>query len=263
MASYLGFQAVFLAPLLVALLVGTFTRSMRLPRARVQWLGVAIITALAVTYTTPWDNYLIARGVWSYGEGTVAARLWHAPVGEYLFFVVQPVITALWLYQFYRPRDDPLSYSLATRAVGALAGLAVAVVGVGLYFGADATVYLGALLAWAGPVLALQWAFGWPYLLGSWRSVAIGVGLPTVYLWAADTIALELGIWELNPRFTTGVALAGLPIEEAAFFAFTNLLVVQGLVLWLWVVERVEADDDAVPAAVGDRWRARIGAESG
>ena len=44
----------------------------------------------------------------------------------------------------------------------------------------------------------------------------------------------------LSGRYTTGLVVPGLglPVEEALFFLLTNLFVVQGLVLWEWVVRR-------------------------
>jgi putative membrane protein len=47
----------------------------------------------------------------------------------------------------------------------------------------------------------------------------------------ADALAIHLGIWSISPRYTLGVALGPLPLEEAVFFLLTNLLVVQGLAL--------------------------------
>ena len=249
--SYLGFHVVFLAPLLFVLVVAVATRRLRLPRARVQWAGIALLAAIAVAYTIPWEVLLIGRGVWSYGEGVVRARLWNVPVEELLFIVVQPFITALWLYQFVDTSDRPLTVTVRNRALGVAAGFAVAAVGGALYLAGGETTYLGALLAWAGPVFAIQWGFGWPYLVERWRTIVVGAGLPTVYLCAADFIAITLGIWELSPAYTTGLTLAGLPIEEALFFLCTNLFVVQGLVMWLWLTERLGIDTPtaaAVPA---------------
>jgi len=249
--SYLGFHVVFLAPLLFVLVVAVATRRLRLPRARVQWAGIALLAAIAVAYTIPWEVLLIGRGVWSYGEGVVRARLWNVPAEELLFIVVQPFITALWLYQFVDTSDRPLTVTVRNRALGVAAGFAVAAAGGALYLAGGGTTYLGALLAWAGPVFAIQWGFGWPYLVERWRTIVVGVGLPAVYLCAADFIAITLGIWELSPAYTTGLTLAGLPIEEALFFLCTNLFVVQGLVMWLWLTERLGIDTPtaaAVPA---------------
>lgn len=240
--SYLGFHLVFLAPLLFVLVLAVSLRRLRLPRARVQWAGVAVLVAVAVLYTIPWEVALIGRGVWSYGEGTVLARLWGIPYEELLFILVQPVVSALWLYQFTEPSDRPLAVAPVRRALGALAGVAICGVGVALFVRGGTTTYLGALLGWAGPVFAIQWAFGWPYLVAKRRTVAIGVGLPTLYLCAADTVAIGVGIWELSPDYTTGLAFAGLPLEEALFFLCTNLFVVQGLVLWLWLADRLGID---------------------
>ncbi|MFB6117323.1 lycopene cyclase domain-containing protein [Halosegnis sp.] len=247
--SYLGFHLVFLAPLLFVLVVAVSIRRLRLPRARVQWAGIVLLAGVALTYTVPWEVLLIGRGVWGYGEGVVRARLWNIPVEELLFILVQPFITALWLYQYVEPADRPLTIPVRDRLLGALAGLTVCGTGLALYFAGGTTTYLGALLAWAGPVFTIQWAFGWPYLLERWRTVTVGVGLPTVYLCAADRIAISLGIWELSPTYTTGLTLGGLPIEEALFFLCTNLFVVQGLVMWLWLTERLGIDTPA-PAAV-------------
>lgn len=240
--SYLGFHVVFLAPFLFILLLSVWVRRLRLPRARVQWAGIAILAAIALAYTIPWEILLIGKGVWSYGEGVVIARFVNIPVEELLFILVQPFITALWLYQFIETTNRPLSVSLPNRLLGAVAGFAISGVGIWLYLAGGQTTYLGALLGWAGPVLAIQWAFGWPYLYEHAKTVVIGVGLPTVYLCAADMVAITLGIWKLSPTYTTGLTLAGLPIEEGLFFLFTNLFVVQGLILWLWVTDQLGID---------------------
>jgi lycopene cyclase domain-containing protein len=130
-----------------------------------------------------------------------------------------------------------VSVSGRQRLAGVVAGGLVLAAGLALLGGAR-TYYLGAILAWAGPVLALQWGFGWPYLWASRRTLVLGTGVPTVYLWVADWAAIDLGIWVISETYTTGVTLVGLPVEEAAFFLVTTLFVVQGLVLFLWVVER-------------------------
>jgi hypothetical protein len=51
-------------------------------------------------------------------------------------------------------------------------------------------------------------------------------------------VAIELGIWVISKSYTTGYAVAGLPIEEALFFLVTNVFAVQGVVLYLWLLER-------------------------
>lgn len=65
-------------------------------RARRWRVAVALTTLIALFYTTPWDNYLVATRVWSYDP----ARVWniilgYVPLEEYLFFVLQTLLGAL------------------------------------------------------------------------------------------------------------------------------------------------------------------------
>jgi lycopene cyclase domain-containing protein len=250
--TYLQFHAAFLVPaamLMVAFAVVSRNRVSgaavwRRGAGRTYWGGVAIITAVALAYTIPWDNYLIARGVWSYGEGATLVTLGHAPLGEYLFIFVQPWLTALWLSHLSLPVTWPaVERPVASRV--AATGLAAGIGAVGWHLlGADPTFYFGAILAWAAPVLALQWAVGAPQLWRRRRLVALGTLVPTTYLCVADRVAIEYGIWILSERYTTGLTVAGLPVEEATFFLVTNLFVVQGLVLYRWVTDLRSADDE-------------------
>lgn len=68
----------------------------RKTRARWWRFAVGLAMLLALLYTTPWDNYLVATGVWYYDP----ARVWHAVIGyvpleEYLFFILQPILAGL------------------------------------------------------------------------------------------------------------------------------------------------------------------------
>jgi lycopene cyclase domain-containing protein len=259
--TYLQFHAALVLPA-VALLVAAATVSR--PRAGGRtvwsvggyryWVGVAVVTAVAVLYTAPWDSYLIARGVWRYGEGRTGARLARTPVGEYLFFVLQPLLVATWLGQLRRrdgwPEPGPIrgpdgrrrldvaGLAMWPRIAGAFAGLAVGLLGLGLVLlPPTATFYLGAILAWSGPVLALQWGVGVPPLWHQRSALALGVAVPTAYLWVLDRLALAAGVWEISAAHTVGVAPFGLPVEEAVFFLVTTLFVVQGLLCFQWVMD--------------------------
>ncbi|WP_256288865.1 lycopene cyclase domain-containing protein [Halobellus inordinatus] len=266
--TYLQFHFAFLLPAVMLLSATGFVSRSRIGGIaswdssswRNYWAGVATITVVALVYTTPWDNYLIARGVWWYGAETTVLTIGYAPLEEYLFIVVQPWLTALWLSHLSFSTAWPsASHPIRSRLVAF--GLAVAIcLGGWQLLGTDATFYLGATLAWAAPVLALQWVVGAPQLWARRRTVALGTVLPTLYLCVADRIAIEYGIWILSKQYTTGLSIAGLPIEEAMFFLVTNLFVVQGLVLYRLVMQRW-ADGTAATAR---HWydRLRAGAET-
>jgi lycopene cyclase domain-containing protein len=232
--TYAGFLAAFVAGPIAGLAAVAPARSRP---GVVRVLPAAVIVGIAMAYTVPWDNHLIAMGVWSYDPSLVAARLWWAPVEEYAFIALQPVLAAVWLDCVvpgarvdiaWRPRDAALGL-LAAALIGLAGALALTTPG---------TFYLGAIVTWAAPVLGLQWAVGWRPLLARGRAVAIGVAGPTLYLAAADAVAIDHGIWRLSPEYTTGLTVLGLPVEEGAFFLVTTLLVVQGLLLYPWVIGR-------------------------
>ena len=231
--SYFAFHFVFILPpiLLLALV-------QRQPLAGIgglrAWLGLPLIALLALVYTTPWDNYLIWRDVWHYGNGRVVGTIGYVPVEEYLFFVLQPILTGLWLYWLLPRTREPVQqeYSATVQITGTCFWVALSLGGV-LMLNWNPGVYLGLILVWASPILALQWVIGAKQLWATKRTWLLGTLVPTLYLWVADRIAIGQGIWSISNAYTTGLHLFGLPFEEATFFLVTNLLVVQGVLLVL------------------------------
>lgn len=226
--TYLQFHLLFIVPPLLLLARGAGPRLRRVGAGARR--GLLLMPLVALVYTTPWDNYLVHRGVWSYGADRVIGTVGLVPLEEYLFFLLQPLLTGLWLYRFLDA--PPPSPREGGRRAATAACLLLAMAGAGL-LRREAGTYLGLILVWAAPVLALQAACGFPWLRAESRAIVIGVSAPTLYLWAADAVALHLGIWRISPDHTLGFALGPLPLEEAVFFLVTNLLVVQGLVLFL------------------------------
>ncbi|WP_210408894.1 lycopene cyclase domain-containing protein [Halorhabdus rudnickae] len=231
--SYLAFVLAFVAaPVLVV--AGALLVTKRWHRA--QLFGAGLLVAVALTYTLPWDDYLIRSGVWEYGS-TLVGRVGVVPYEELLFVAAQTVLTGLWTTLVVRPDGCGPSVTRRQRLGGVAAGLLVGVAGLAL-LSIPSSLYLGAILAWSAPVFALQWGFGWPVLVRARRSVVFALAVPTAYLWAVDRLAIGIGLWTFSAERTTGIALLGLPIEEALFFLVTNAFLVQGLVLLGWVVER-------------------------
>jgi lycopene cyclase domain-containing protein len=226
--TYWDFHLVFILPV-IGLLALLAWRANAVPRRGLWWLaGMSII---ALIYTTPWDNYLVAQGVWSYNPDRVQATIGWVPVEEYFFFLVQPVLTGLWLFLVLSRRPPASDRPSRWLPPVILAGVALlALVGVSLLF-TEKGFYLGLILAWTAPVLALQLYVGRSTLWTHRHILLWAVAVPTLYLWVCDRLAIGLGIWNISERFTTGIALIGLPIEEAVFFLITNLMVVQGLLL--------------------------------
>lgn len=248
--SYLAFHLVFVLPAILAL-----ARVEPRPSpagGRWAWWGLAMIALVAFAYATPWDIHMVGEGVWSYERERVVGTLGGVPLEEYLFFLLQPLLTGLWLYRLL-PRDGRLASTaprVGVRLAGTLSWLAVGLAGVvALRWGS--TYYLGMILGWAGPVLALQWAYGGGSIWALRRVWLLATLVPTAYLCVADRLAIGLGIWRISERHTTGAALFGLPVEEATFFLVTNLMVVQGLLAWLRLVARRQTAQSASAAPPG------------
>ncbi len=236
--TYLQFHFVFILPPLLLLTFLTYraAKQGRVPRAGLVALGVHVL--LALVYTTPWDNLLVARGVWGYGENRVLFTLGWVPFEEYLFFILQTLLTGLWVLLLRRRYLTDVSVRASVsrantvRLIGSLLWLGLAAAGV-LALSTQHGLYFGMIAAWAAPILALQWGFGGDLVL--WRPYVLLAGflVPTLYLWLADRLALGLGIWWISPELSSNWAIFGLPVEEALFFLLTNLLVVFGITLAL------------------------------
>lgn len=241
--SYFAFLLRFLVlPIVILLLVTGWER--RQGRQRVAslngwpvWAAIVLHCLIALLYTTPWDNYLVASGVWWYDPALVSGvTIGWVPIEEYTFFVLQPVLAGLWL-AFLARRIEPAErlgaggLRLWLPALLALAWLAAAAV---LAAGWQPGVYLALILVWALPPIGLQLAFGADILWQQRRLLLPAFVSLTLYLGAADALAIREGTWTIDPAQSLGLYLGGvLPIEEFLFFAITNMLLLFGVTL-LW-----------------------------
>ncbi|MBZ0308675.1 MAG: lycopene cyclase domain-containing protein, partial [Anaerolineae bacterium] len=89
--TYLNFLILFV--LLPTLLMVTLFRQY----LNQQWAKcVGALSLVAVIWTTPWDNYLVASGVWDYDRDLVLnIIIGYVPIEEYAFFVLQTLMTSV------------------------------------------------------------------------------------------------------------------------------------------------------------------------
>lgn len=246
--TYFGFLLRFLGiPILILLALTYWDRRRERHRdARLShWpaaLGILLHVLIAVIYTTPWDNYLVATEVWWYDPALVTGlTLGWVPIEEYTFFVVQPILGGLWLWFLARrlPLPKPED-SLRSRLRWLLPltgfGIWVATVAI-LILGWEPGTYLALELGWALPPIMLQLAFGADILWRYRRIVFFSLVPLTLYLSTADALAINFGTWTISPTQSLDILIGGiLPIEELIFFLLTNTLITFGLVL-LWAEE--------------------------
>jgi lycopene cyclase domain-containing protein len=103
--SYTLFLVLFVC-IPIAILAIHLRRSVR----RSHLVILAGLAVIAVLYTTPWDNYLVATGVWYYNTGLVLNKtIGYVPIEEYTFFILQSFLTGLfglWLWKRFYKQDS-------------------------------------------------------------------------------------------------------------------------------------------------------------
>jgi lycopene beta-cyclase len=216
-------------------------RGRAIPQNLAHWpfaAAVGLNVVVAVLYTTPWDNYLVATGVWYYNPSLVTGvALGWVPIEEYTFFVVQTILAGLWmLFLIRRLRMDagflptlnarwrmvPLFFLIPLWLVSVVV----------LLVGWGPGTYLGLELAWALLPITIQTAFGGDILRRYGRLVVLSILGMTAYLCAADFVAIGSGTWTISPAQSLSILIGGvLPLEEVVFFLLTNTLIAFGIVL--------------------------------
>lgn len=242
--SYFGFLAIFLGVPIAVLSVFTWIDRSR-GAARMKslsglspWLLLGLLIVIAIVWTTPWDNYLVATRVWWYDINLVSGIvLGWVPLEEYCFFALQPVMTGLWImFLMHRLQDPriPFESSAALRTGSVVAcGILWLVSAAALIRSYKPATYMALELVWALPPIAIQLGFGADILWHQRRIVAAAILPTTIYLAGADCLAIAAGTWTIDPEQSFDSLKIGglLPIEEALFFLLTNTLVTFGLVL--------------------------------
>lgn len=259
--TYFGFLARFVVlPMLILRLLirRDEVRNRPMPEPLSNWPAIAVVathSAVALTYTTIWDNYLVASNIWGYDPKLVTGlRLGWVPIEEYSFFVLQPLLTgSLWEYMARRiPQepvtqpDNPVPQLAVTAAMGMVWLKAVSK----LIEGQKQDKYMSLILGWALPPLMLQMAFGGDILWRNRALIASALIPATAYLGIADSLAIGEGTWGINPEFTLKrEVIKNLPVEEFTFFLVTNMLLVFGVTLVL-----SKDSEQRLPSALKDAY---------
>ena len=197
------------------------------------------LCAIAVIYTTPWDNYIVYQKAWQYCPTCVMGVIGYVPVEEYVFFVTQTLTACLFHSLVIRSCSElPILSLRRHKGVPWLLGALwltlppLAITAFVYTIPGAKTFYLGAIVSWVSPVMfflfyisAIQTAF----LSSRARATLASIVVPTVYLCWVDSIAIRAGTWHINERTSLEIFVReGLPLEEAIFFLVTNIMVVLG-----------------------------------
>ena len=244
--TYFGFLLRFLfIPILVFLAItlwdnknGKQIQGFR--NGRAVWMAIAVHVFLAVVYTTPWDNYLVATKVWYYNPDLVTGFvIGYVPIEEYTFFVVETILAGLWWWFLSRRLSLPkVDFEPDKKLIQISSGLLVGIWAISTYlffFGDIKWTYLSIILFWALPAILPQLLFGADILWHYRKLVFWAIMVPGTYLSLMDIIALSDTTWSISKEQTTGILFFGiLPLEEVVvFFFITNVLITFGMTLLL------------------------------
>ncbi|MBE0682702.1 MAG: lycopene cyclase domain-containing protein [Anaerolineales bacterium] len=243
--TYFGFLLRFLViPIIVFLVIAWWDNKNNRPtkgfaNGRAVWIAIAVHVFLAVAYTTPWDNYLVATGVWYYNPDLVTGLvIGYVPIEEYTFFVLETILSGLWWWFLARRISVPennFQPSKRARIFSAVILFFAWIIFTALFFSDNKPItYLSITLFWAFPAIFPQLLYGADILWHHRRLVLPGVLIPGTYLSLMDIVALTDTTWSIAKDQTTGILFFGiLPLEEVVFFFITNILIVFGLTLLL------------------------------
>ena len=238
--TYSGFHLAFNLPLLLILFFFS---------GKGFWPGEMVFVMLAVlgivvAFTSPWDNWAVAKGIWDFPPERVRFRVGKLPIEEYAFFVIQSLEVMMLSWAFLHWVKAPVGAPMprwigepqVLRHLGILFVCWIAV-GVALKEWPNRyrrIHYAWHLFFWFLPIVFIQWIVAGPMLLAySWHVLVPALAIGT-YLCLADWYAIQKGIWFFDPKQITGWKIAGeMPWEEAAFFYITSLLVAQTFLILL------------------------------
>ncbi|MCJ8275385.1 MAG: lycopene cyclase domain-containing protein [Bdellovibrionales bacterium] len=233
--TYLLFHCLFTIPLFVFLVL--FTKRVQVSFDKKSLYGMLTLIFLAVSYTTPWDSYLIKNTIWDYPPERVIGTFLYIPFEEYFFFVIQTIIGCLFTFHMIRTfsskNRQPSFGSKTFFALVSLLLLTVITLSIPKVSYENAYRYIRLILAWASPIILLQWVIGFKTLWNYRQVYAVALTTLSLYFCVADWIAVKNGIWFFPKGQITEIAFfTHLPLEEALFFLCTNIMVVQGFILF-------------------------------
>lgn len=194
------------------------------------------LVSLAVLYTTPWDNYIVYHKAWWYRKDAVLGTIGYVPIEEYMFFVIQTVLTTLWttlcmrwsLSSLHLKQENRIGFHSIRWSVMSLVA-AIVVWGWRNSYPGTKTFYMGSICWWALLVVFGLWYGAGNYAFRRGSCVLLSIIVPSAYLCFVDLVALRDGVWHINEETSLEVFFfTDLPIEEVTFFFVSNTVVVLG-----------------------------------
>jgi lycopene cyclase domain-containing protein len=236
--TYLRFHLYFnLPPLLV---LGALNAQIVTGWGDAMAFGCVLLAVMI--FTTPWDNFAAKWGIWGFPPGRYSRKIWHLPVEEYAFFLLQSVNIMLAIRALFHFFPDWLTGQETVVDSWTFLCLAVSVIPWAVIVWQlrlmrakrGPKVNYAIHLVWFLPIIYAQWILAPPLFMGHSSLLSLMTGTFGVYYSLADLVAVRAGVWFFDQNQITGFKVARLlPWEEVAFFYLTTLLVTQSYLLLL------------------------------
>lgn len=206
---------------------------------------ITFLSIIALVYTTPWDNYLVAHRIWYYDPQKILGIIFgYVPIEEYSFFILETVLVSLFIVIVINLRiiTFPESYSITfsknklTLLIGLLLIWLFSLLG--FVTGNGPLRYMNLLLIWALPPIMIQITIGWEIIEYNKKAILTLIVLLSSYLALTDFLAIYDGIWKINSNYTIGIVFIVLPLEEILFFFVTVILTTFGFILTYYFIEK-------------------------
>ena len=252
-ASYVSIHCIFTLPCIAVLYTFSCMKCSS-PYLKQVMLWSFILCVVANAYTVPWDNFMIAKGVWSYdNDRIIPIHFGYCPYEEYAFFTLETlIVVGIWLFYFPSRKSFCKFPEKFQGMPGHESMFGTVCAALLLFFSfaitwiqKHALLYLGYLFVWAIPILLLQWICGWRALLAHWDKIMPVIGFSSFCLCLVNRWGIRHGIWKINDDNIVPLARnQDMPLEEGLFYVLTTTMCVFGITLGVLLSECMRKNEN-------------------
>jgi lycopene cyclase domain-containing protein len=203
--------------------------------------ALVILSSMAFIYTTPWDNYLVAQGVWFYDEALVSGIIiYWVPLEEYLFFILETILVGLLFLNINTINTNKILNNTQQKFENInlrIFGFSIVIVLwsislILLLSGYTQFTYVALIMVWALIPIGIQIIYGVDLIWDNIIPISVSITISTIYLSFVDAYAIRSGTWTIDSEYSlASFKLDILPFEEILFFLITSILVTFGTFL--------------------------------
>ena len=168
-------------------------------------ISIILLSIIALIYTTPWDNYLVAHKIWYYDpHKVVGIVLGYVPIEEYSFFILQTIFVSLLLTIAVQlqiislPNNNITHFDESRLVFVSMLTILWFICLISYVSGFETMLYMNLLLLWGLPPIIFQIIIGWKIMRKNAKAIILIILISSIYLSLTDFIAIFDVIWTIN-----------------------------------------------------------------